>query len=262
MLNVINPQPAACKICGGMSPLFGVVDFHKSCIEAQGKCLNVSGKPIYYRRCNACEFLFTEAFDDWSPEAFFKYIYNDDYVLVDPDYAAVRPTNNAGVIAKAFEAAREELSILDYGGGCGLLARLLVERGFLAATYDPFSAFSVRPQGAFEVITCFEVMEHAPLPDKILADMSGLLATEGVILFSTLTQPANFAQLGLRWWYVAPRNGHVSLYSQRALAILFARHGMQIFSFSEVFHMAYRKLPVFAAHLVAPHKKLSDSVVR
>ena len=258
MLNIINPQPTACKICGGASPLFGAVDFHKSCIEAQGKCLNVSGKPIYYRRCNACSFLFTEALDDWSAEAFVKYIYNDDYVLVDPDYVAVRPTNNSGVIAKAFDAARGELSILDYGGGSGLLARLLEERGFRSATYDPFSAFSARPQGPFEVITCFEVMEHVPFPDKIVADMSGMLAAEGVILFSTLTQPANFGELGLRWWYVAPRNGHVSLYSQRALAILFEKHGMQIFSFSEVLHMAFRELPAFAAHLVPAREVASD----
>jgi len=252
VLNVINPQPTACKICDGASPLFGVVDFHKSCIEARGKCLNVSGKPIYYRRCDACGFLFTEAFDDWSAQAFVKYIYNDDYVLVDPDYAAARPTNNAGVIAKAFQAARAEVSILDYGGGSGLLARLLRESGFRAATYDPFSAFSARPEGQFEVITCFEVMEHAPFPNNIVADMSGLLAKEGVLLFSTLTQPANFAELGLGWWYVAPRNGHVSLYSSRALAILFEKQGMQIVSFSEVFHMAFRKLPAFAVHLVPP----------
>ncbi len=216
--------------------------------------MNVSGKPIYYRRCDACGFLFTEAFDDWSPEALLKYIYNDDYVLVDPDYVVVRPTNNAGVVAKAFEGARAELSILDYGGGSGLFARLLVERGFRAATYDPFSAFSARPQAisSFELDYLFpRLSEQCRVPhNKIVADMNGMLAAEGVILFSTLTQPANFAELGLRWWYVAPRNGHVSLYSQRGLTILFEKHGMQIVSFSEVFHMAFRKVPAFAAHLV------------
>ncbi len=47
MFMVVNPSPSNCKICGGASPLFGVVDFHKSCIEAQGKTLNLSGRPIY-----------------------------------------------------------------------------------------------------------------------------------------------------------------------------------------------------------------------
>jgi len=250
MLTIANPQPRDCKICGGPSPLAGVVDFHKSCIEAQGKCLSLSGKPIYYRRCTACGFLFTDQFDDWSPEAFLKYVYNNDYAVVDPDYLAARPTNNAKAIGQAFQASRASLSILDYGGGSGLFASLLQEQGFKAGTYDPFSTFSARPQGPFDLITCFEVMEHLPFPDRIVSDMSQLLADEGVIFFSTLTQPSNFAEIGLRWWYIGPRNGHISVYSQRALNLLFEKNGLQVASFSEGVHIAFRKLPAFAAHLV------------
>jgi SAM-dependent methyltransferase len=235
---------------GGPSPLFGVVDFHKSCVEAQGKRLDLSGRPIYYRRCSACGFLFTDEFDDWSTEAFLKHIYNSDYVVVDPDYAGARPARNAKVVAETFRASRESLSILDYGGGNGLLARLLQENGFMATTYDPFSTFSARPQGPFDLITCFEVLEHSPSPDRTVSDMNRLLADEGIILFSTLTQPANLDELGLSWWYAGPRNGHVSLYSQRALAMLFEKNGLQLVSFSELVHMAFRKLPAFAAHLV------------
>jgi 2-polyprenyl-6-hydroxyphenyl methylase/3-demethylubiquinone-9 3-methyltransferase len=257
VLNIVNPQPSQCKICGGISPLLGVVDFHKSCIEAQGKILNISGKPIYYRRCNACGFVFTEAFDDWSPGAFLKYIYNQDYITVDPDYAGARSASNAQAVEAMFPASRAAISVLDYGGGGGLFARVLGEAGFRATTYDPFSNFSARPQGLFELITCFEVMEHVPFPGIAVADMSGLLAAEGVILFSTLTQPANFEELGLRWWYVAPRNGHVSIYSRHALAILFEKHGLQLFSLSDLVHLAYRKLPAFAAHLVHGSQALS-----
>jgi 2-polyprenyl-6-hydroxyphenyl methylase/3-demethylubiquinone-9 3-methyltransferase len=258
MLNVINPQPTECKICGGVSPLLGVVDFHKSCIEAQGKILNVSGKPIYYRRCNACGFVFTDAFDDWSAAAFTKYIYNQDYLIVDPNYTGTRPAANAQAVAKTFEAARDAISILDYGGGTGLFAKVLTESGFRATTYDPFSA-PARPQGAFDLITCFEVMEHAPFPHTTAADMVSLLAPDGVILFSTLTQPANFDELGLRWWYVAPRNGHVSMYSRRALAILFEKHGLQLTSLTDLVHLAYRQLPPFAAHLLRGAQPLQPS---
>lgn len=73
MITVVNPQPCNCKICGGPSPLSGVVDFHKSCLEAQGKRLQLSGKPVYYRRCTVCDFLFAEAFDDWSVDDFLKH---------------------------------------------------------------------------------------------------------------------------------------------------------------------------------------------
>jgi hypothetical protein len=250
MLPTVNPEPSRCKICGNASPLFGVVDFHKSCIEAQGKRLHLSGRPIYYRRCSACGVLFTGEFDDWSVEAFRKHVYNNDYAVVDPDYGAVRPASNAKVIEQAFHASREKLSILDYGGGNGALARQLEEQGFRAMTYDPFSEFSARPAGRFNLITCFEVMEHSPFPEKTVSDMSQLLADPGLILFTTLTQPANFDELGLQWWYVGPRNGHVSVYSRQSLAILFEKAGLQLVSFSELVHVAYRQLPAFAAHLL------------
>ncbi len=249
MFQAASPNLGNCKICGGPSPLFGVVDFNKSCLEAHGKTLSLSGKPVYYRRCGSCGFLFTDAFDDWSPEAFLKHIYNNDYAVVDPDYAAARPVNNAKAIAQTFGASRDVLSILDYRGGNGLLARALAEEGFQATTYDPLTTFSARPQGRFDLITCFEVMEHLPFPERTVADIGRLLADEGILLFSTLTQPANFDELGLRWWYVGPRNGHVSLYSRRALAILFEKNGMGLMSLSDLVHMAFRKLPACASHL-------------
>ena len=69
MIGSLKPVSAAtspCKICGGAAALYGVVDFHKSCVEVQGARLPLSGVPIYYRRCASCEFLFTDAFDGWS----------------------------------------------------------------------------------------------------------------------------------------------------------------------------------------------------
>src|ERR1700730_1855273 len=119
MFTIVDPQPAACKICDGPSPLFGVVDFNKSCIEDQGRILNLAGKPIYYRRCAVCGFTFTDEFDDWSTEAFLAHIYNDEYVLVDPDYVEARPANNAKIIAATFPASRHFISMLDFAGGNG-----------------------------------------------------------------------------------------------------------------------------------------------
>src|SRR4051812_14822344 len=162
MLQISDSLPCDCKICGGSSPLYGVVDFHKSCLELQGQSLELSGTPVYYRRCRDCGFLFTTAFDDWSSEAFLKHIYNSKYVLVDPDYVEARPVNNAKVVAQMFHASRESLSILDYGGGNGLLGRTLATEGFCAGTYDPFTEFAARPRRRFDLITCFEVMEHVP----------------------------------------------------------------------------------------------------
>lgn len=247
---IASTEPIACKICQGASPLFGVIDFHKSCIEAQGRRLAPSGYPIYYRRCVVCSFTFTTAFDAWTYEDFREQVYNEDYVVVDPDYIELRPTGNARVLADTFEASRASLDILDYGGGSGLTADLLRRQGFSAMTYDPFSEFNVIPAARFDLISCFEVMEHVPSPKETVATMVALLKSSGAILFSTLVQPAEFETIGLNWWYAGPRNGHVSLYSTLSLAHLFAPHGMRVSSFSEGVHIAYRQIPSFASHLL------------
>ena len=250
---LVAAAPAVCKICGGACELFGVVDFHKSCVEAQGKRLRLSGIPIYYRRCGRCSFVFTGAFDAWTEAEFAERIYNRDYGLVDPDFAETRPASNARLLMEAFAGSRETISILDYGGGNGRLAELLRGEGFNAVTYDPFSDPSSghrgEPQGRFDLITCFEVMEHAPRPVETLRAMDGLLKEDGVILFSTLLQPKDFDQQGLGWWYAGPRNGHCSLYSAEALVRLFASVSMKVASWNEALHLAYRRVPSFAAHL-------------
>ena len=249
---IADPRPVACKVCGGPSPLFGVVDFHKSCIEAQGRRLAVSGCPVYYRRCQHCAFVFTNAFDAWTPEAFRKHIYNEHYIVVDPDFVEIRPAGNAAMIAESFQASRRSIEILDFGGGAGLLTHRLREQQFCATTYDPFSSFDKMPSEKFDLITCFEVMEHVPFPKETVATMVSLLKHQGAILFSTLLQPASFEALGLNWWYASPRNGHVSLYSTPSLAHLFKHHGMKVGSFSEGLHIAYADFPPFASHLKLP----------
>lgn len=41
------------------------------------------------------------------------------------------------------------------------------------------------PDGSFEVITCFEVIEHVPDPNAVIAEIARLLSTNGVLLIST-----------------------------------------------------------------------------
>ena len=36
--------------------------------------------------------------------------------------------------------------------------------------------------------------------------------SKGMVLFSTLVQPADIETQKLRCWYAAPRNGHISLF--------------------------------------------------
>jgi SAM-dependent methyltransferase len=208
--------------------------------------------PVYYRRCSVCGFLFADAFDDWSEAEFKAHIYNAGYLAVDPDYTEKRPRGNAGVVEQMFGAHKTELRVLDYGGGNDVLCSVLRSAGFpVAATYDPFAAdFAQRPEGTFDLITCFETLEHVPNPMAGIASILSSLAEPGLVLFSTLLQPKDFDKLGLNWWYVGPRNGHVSIFSHNALVLAWRHFGYQTASFTENLHVAFRKLPAFAKHLL------------
>ncbi len=245
----IAPRP--CKVCDTPSPVLGAVDFNKCCEDRRRVALPLSGRAVAYHRCPACALVFTGDFDAWEREDFRTQIYNDGYADVDPDYAEDRPAASALLIGELFGKACCGLPMLDYGGGDGALAALLAsQHGMAAEVYDPFNpACDFPPQRLFPLVTCFEVLEHTPDPRATIAEIAGLVQEEGIVVFSTLLQPPDFLRKGLDWWYVAPRNGHVTIYSAQALRALWTELGFQLVSHSDNLHFAYRTLPEFARRL-------------
>ena len=250
-LRPVCAAPLPCKICGNPAELFDVVDFHKSCEEPRGLRLPLSGVPVYYRRCRSCGFLFTDAFDDWSQADFKAHIYNDGYQAIDPDYRTERPGINARVVTELWAGHVANTSVLDFGGGNDVLCTALRANGFpRAATYDPMvPEHARRPEGKFDLVTCFETMEHLPDPVAGLASIITFVAEPGLIFYSTLLQPSDLDKHGAAWWYVSPRNGHVSIFTKEALALAWGRHGYKTVSFSPILHLAFRTLPSYLAHL-------------
>jgi hypothetical protein len=241
-LRPIGPEIRPCKICGCAAQLYGNVDFNRSCEELHGLKLPCLEIPVHYHRCTGCGFLFTECFDDWTEAEFKQFIYNDDYIKVDPDYLDTRPAGNATEMISLFGQDRSRIRILDYGGGNGLLARRLRGAGFTyVKSYDPFTPeYSIRPDSKFDLITSYETFEHLPDPLSVIDILVSLLTPKGVVKFTTLVQPAELENEGMAWWYIAPRNGHVSLFSERSLAVAWQRHGFTVSSFTPNSHLAFR----------------------
>jgi len=228
---------SACKVCGAAAPFFDVVDFNKC---ANFYPFGPSGVSVSYFRCDNCGFLFTPLCDDWSHGDFQRLIYNDDYVLLDPEYLAVRPHQMAERMARQLQGF-EDARILDYGAGQGLFAELMAQRGFpRVESYDPFSIPS-RPTGQFDIVTCFEVIEHSPSPMQTLTDMLAFLNDQGCIVLGEALQPPDIDRVRCNWWYVAPRNGHVSTFADRTLVALADRCGL-------VFHRGEQHAFVRGSH--------------
>jgi len=241
-----------CPVCTERSKPLDAVDFNKSCITGSSGPLPPSGQPIYYYLCESCGFCFAPEIARWPISEFKSRIYNDQYIEVDPDYKGLRPRANAAALIKGFGGQRSLIRHLDYGGGDGLLSSLLRDDGWDSTSYDPFVDFStgIEDLGQFNLITAYEVFEHVPNPTTLLAEIGALLAHDGMVIFSTLTSDGQIARnQRISWWYAAPRNGHISLFSSRSLLILARSQGLSLRGSKGLFVM-WKTRPEWASRLV------------
>jgi hypothetical protein len=233
--------------------MIDVVDFNKSCEEAKGIYLPLSGTPVYYYHCNKCFFTFAPDFENWSENEFSEKIYNDEYFQVDPDYLEVRPLQNFNLLKQILGKRKYSIKHLDYGGGNGKLSQHLKEDGWNSQTYDPFPSNGavLKDLGKFNLITAFEVFEHVPDVHALMRNLTEAREEDFLILFSTLISDGNIKLNNrINWWYASPRNGHISLFSRQSLIVLGLRYNLKFGSFSEGLHCYFNKIPGWAEHLI------------
>jgi len=242
-----------CLVCGASASYLDAVDFNKSCEEARRKFLPNSGRLIEYFICDQCGFCFAPEFRYWTFGDFERDIYNSDYEAVDPDYKLSRPIGNAEFLTEQFGLHKDKIRHLDYGGGSGLLSATLNQRGWTSNTYDPFVNRDKNPGelGNFDLVTGFEVCEHSPDPIHLFDTLKKLCKPTGMILFSTMLSDGQIARSKkLEWWYAAPRNGHISLFSQQSLIQLAQQRNMYLVTFSPNLHGMFSYLPNWARHMM------------
>ncbi len=225
MNSAASEQP--CRACGGRV---------QSAFAAQ-----VLGRyQVSYFRCLECDSLQTET-PYWLLEAYEAAIVATDSGAVDRNLVS-----HAAVVAVA-----ESLSIrgrlLDFGGGAGLLCRLLRDSGYDAYVYDKYAdptyarAFSVDFEavapGSISLLTAIEVLEHCAQP---AADIGRLLEKRPKVFVAT-TVP--YQGEGADWWYLGLQTGqHVFFYSSKALAALATRYGYHYQGFG-MFHV-FTEIPI------------------
>ena len=214
-----------CKICGSNTVLIDVIDFNKSCDQNFNKKEPLSGIPVFYYGCPECNFIFTTHCDNWTQEEFLQNIYNDKYIECDPDFKEARPISTAKCYENQFPQFKK-LKILDFGSGHGLFGKYLNEKGFNITSYDPFYGNNEIPKSnSFDIVITTEVLEHSHTPIETVEKCLSFLKKDEPACFiaGTLLTPVSIEQLKHNlssYWYAGPRNGHISLFSEKTMRLL------------------------------------------
>ena len=113
--------------------------------------------------------------------------------------------------------------------------------------YCVFIGYSINQRQAHLLpFNAAPAVEHAPDPHATMRDMLTFAHAHTRIVFTTPTQPDDIELRRAAWWYIAPRNGHVSIHSERSLDALAAAHGLYFLKgdafhiFSQDFNKAHR----------------------
>jgi hypothetical protein len=213
----LNAKANLCRLCGGE-------------VERQFNLRLLGRHEVSYSRCRDCGSLETDE-PYWLAEAYAT-------SLTVSDVGAVRRCLTCrAVIWLVLQSLRKPRArVLDFGGGSGLLCRLLRDVGIDAWTCDAYgsSEYALRFRAdidaaeskSFDVVTAFEVLEHLPHPDQ---DLNKLFRVSPDVLIAS-TEPYS-ASYDASWWYLSPKTGqHVFFYSSQALQMIADRFGYALLS--------------------------------
>jgi hypothetical protein len=206
--DVQDAQGTPCRLCGGKTALA----FHKVLLGKH--------RAGFYH-CAQCESLQSEQ-PYWLAEAYSPAVDAIDTGAAQRVLYSVALTHSVMRMLGCRTA-------LDFGGGSGLLCRLLRDAGHDAYWYDQYSSpgyatgFTGSPRNTYDLVTSFEVIEHFPNPRGDLEELFS--GKPGAVLLMTEI----YTGQGEDWTYLAPEEGqHIFFYSPRALAMIGTRLGYHL----------------------------------
>jgi hypothetical protein len=178
---------------------------------------------VGYFRCVKCGSLQTEE-PYWLAEA----------------YSADVPEEDAAYLSRNLEVARhaklmlhlfgvpKSATVVDFGGGLGIVARLLAESGWTTFVHDkftasPFPGIKWTEGRKADFLLASEVFEHLPNPAQDLEEVFGL---QPRFLYARTTR---YRHEGSDWFYLAPETGqHVFFFTDEAMRMLASRYGYHV----------------------------------
>jgi Methyltransferase domain len=197
-----------CRLCGGAT-------------RTQFTLQVLGAHPCRYLVCDACGSLQTEP-PYWLAEA-----YRDSHLTALDTGVFWRCNESLGIVWLTARLLRlpRRARVVDYGGGSGLLCRMLRDIGFDARVSDRYARNDIArgfdDLGETPDIMCaFEVAEHFAEPRQGMGEILGRGAAACIVGTET------YRGQGRDWWYLGPSHGqHVVFYSPAGMQMLAEAHG-------------------------------------
>jgi 2-polyprenyl-3-methyl-5-hydroxy-6-metoxy-1,4-benzoquinol methylase len=209
-----SASATACKLCEGET------DYRFS------KVLMKKYEAQYHlcRECGSLQILSTE---------FLAEAYQNQNWALDTGLVARNLLSAAKISLLLSALVDQKEMVIDYGGGTGLLTRLLRDMGWNVFAYDKFGkplfvdAFHLTSINEVNcrLMIASEVFEHFDRPKE---EIDFILKRTKILVFTTEL----YRDQDENWWYLAPFSGqHVFFWSQKAITNVFNSHGFKFFDF-------------------------------
>lgn len=199
-------------------------------------------------RCPACGQLTSQVTTAryWETMAQFD---RDDFNLPGERELARRTSvagRRLGIVSGLLGLPPQSTRILDVGCSRGQFVRAAADLGYRAEGVEPAPHIAAAaratgltvhqglleeqrfPEGTFDALTLFEVVEHLRQPLELLRECRRVLRPGGILMLSTGNARSwTVAAMGARWDYfhIAKDGGHVSFFNPASIRLLAARSG-------------------------------------
>lgn len=181
-----------------------------------------------YDQCPDCQLLQVRT-PDWLNEAYDRAICLADTGIL------TRNLTVADRLASLLPRIGGKGPYLDYGGGLGVLVRLMRDRGFDFRWSDRYASNELArgfeydfEAGPCTAVTAFEVLEHVEEPLEFIEQALGAGRSDSLIFTTVLF---NGEPPAPDWWYYARDEGqHISFFTRRSFEVLGNRLGLRFLS--------------------------------